>query len=46
MSFTERMQHVAPLEGWGDVAGGVEDNAYSIPCTPGEQVEYDQERLE
>jgi len=28
------------------LAGGIEDDAYLIPCTPEEQAEYDQERLE
>jgi hypothetical protein len=28
------------------VAGGKEDDAYPIPCTPMEQVKYEQERLE
>ena len=28
------------------LAGGAEDNAYMIPCTPREQAKYDQEHLE
>jgi hypothetical protein len=28
------------------LAEDTEDDAYPIPCTPGEQAEYDQERLE
>ena len=34
------------LECGAVAARGIENNAYPIPCTPGEQAEYDQERLE
>jgi hypothetical protein len=34
------------LLGNGTAVGGEKDNAYAIPCTPGEQAEYKQEHLE
>ena len=34
------------LEDGAVMAGGMEDDAYLIPCTPREQAEYDQGRLE
>ena len=42
----ERMLHAAPLGRWGSSGGVIEDDAYLIPCTLGEQEEYEQERLE